>query len=303
MADSDLYAEVDAILAEVNERIQAPVEDAKLLHLHSNAIFALPSAGLVIRIAIKSGARDRVAASVAVTRLLSSRGFPCVVPAGSDQQPLVVRGHAVSIWRYESTVREPRPTGADLGEILRSLHEQPAPSHCPGQFDPPFSSVVNAIETTPDAMSSSDRDWLNGRIAELRGLWLDLEFPYPPSLIHGDAHPNNLMRTSRGEILLGDWDHVAIGPREWDLMQVHYTRRRFGRPSANDIERFTATYGWDVREWPGLDTLIAAREISGLSSYIRTAPSRSFARKQLAHRLHTLRHGDVMARWESPPPE
>jgi aminoglycoside phosphotransferase len=303
MTDSDLYAEAHAILAEVGEHIRTPVNDAELLRLHSNAIFALPSAGLVIRIATKPGAWERIAASVAVTRWLSARGFPCVVPVDFDEQPLVVHERSVSIWRHEPTVDEPGPAGADLGRILRTLHEQPVPPHPLSRFTAPFSSVAGAIETTPDAMSTAHRDWLTDRIAQLGELWAGLEFPHPPSLIHGDAHPNNLMRTSSGEILLGDWDHVAIGPREWDLMQIHYTWRRFGRPSADDVEAFTVAYGWDVRDWSGLDTLIAAREISGLSSYIRTALSKPFARKEIARRLDALRECDVMARWDPPPPE
>jgi thiamine kinase-like enzyme len=56
-----------------------------------------------------------------------------------------------------------------------------------------------------------------------------MNFAVPAGLIHGDAHGGNLMRAESGEIILGDWDHVADGPREWDLIQIHYIRRRFGR--------------------------------------------------------------------------
>src|SRR6266508_4396562 len=98
------------------------------------------------------------------------------------------------------------------------------------------------------------------------------------------------MRTSFGGVILGEWDHV----------QIHYTRRRFGRPSEEDIEGFTEAYGWDIRGWPGLDTVIAIREITGLSPYIRTAPTQAFARQELAPRLDTLQHQDAMARWVSP---
>jgi hypothetical protein len=111
------------------------------------------------------------------------------------------------------------------------------------------------------------------------------------------------MRASSGEIILGDWDHVAAGPREWDLIQIHYMHRRFGRASEDDIDAFTAAYGWDIRSWPGLDTLVAIREITGLSPYIRTAQAKPFSGRQLAHRLRTLQADDTTARWESPPAE
>src|SRR6266508_3866509 len=229
-----------SILVAVGRRIGVPVRDARLLRLHSNAILALPSAGLLVRIATNPDALASVRAAVAVTRWLAARGFPC---------------------------------------------------------------VANAIEERPDAMSDAQRRWLRGRIAELREQWPALALPRPPGLIHGDAHPNNLMRSASGGILLGDWDHVAVGPREWDLAQVHYTRRRFGRPSKEDIEGFTSAYGWDIRTWTGLETMIAVREVTGLSAYIRTAATKASAHQELAQRLETLQCHDTAARWASPPPE
>ena len=79
--------------------------------------------------------------------------------------------------------------------------------------------------------------------------------------------------------------------------------RRFGRADEDDIEAFTAAYGWDIRGWPGLDTLVAIREITGLSPYIRTARTKPFSCQQLAYRLRTLQAGDTAARWEAPPAE
>jgi hypothetical protein len=87
------------------------------------------------------------------------------------------------------------------------------------------------------------------------------------------------------------------------LIQIHYMQRRFGRADEGDIEAFTTTYGWDVRGWPGVDALVAIREITGLSHYIRTARTRPFSGQQLAYRLRTLQAGDTTARWEAPPAE
>jgi hypothetical protein len=87
------------------------------------------------------------------------------------------------------------------------------------------------------------------------------------------------------------------------VVQVHYMQRRFGRVGDDGIEAFTAAYGWDIRGWPALDTLIAIREITGLSPYIRSARDRPGYGQQLAYRLRTLQAGDTSARWESPPAE
>jgi aminoglycoside phosphotransferase (APT) family kinase protein len=301
--DSSGRDQACAILCAVAARLRIPVHDARLLRLHSNAIFVLPSAELVVRIATNPDALNRVTASIAVTRSLASRGFPCVVPADIDGQPLVEAERVASVWRYVTTTPVPPPSGAELGRILRDLHLQTGLPHPPGRFDHPFASVTSAMQQAPEAIPQASRSWLSDRIAWLRGRWSTMDFPQRPGLIHGDAHISNLMRATSGEIILGDWDHVVIGPREWDLIQIHYTHRRFGRATEDDIETFTAAYGWDVRDWPGFDTLIAIREITGLSPYIRTAQAKPFSGQQLAYRLRTLQDGDVAARWDSPPAE
>ncbi len=299
--DSDLYQEVHAILKTVGDRLGVSVRDAKLLRLHSNASFALPNEGLLVRIATNPAAFARVAASIEVTRWLARRGFPCVMPADIEGQPFTEHGRVVSVWRYVPTTTDPVQPGTELGRLLRLLHAQPDPPRPPSRFTDPFYSVANAIDEVPDAMPEPDRAWLRNRITTLRNQWNTLVFPRPPGLIHGDAHVGNLMHATSGQVILGDWDHVAIGPREWDLIQIHFIHRRFGSTTEHDLDSFAAAYGWDIRDWPGLGALIAVREITGLSAHIRTAPGKPFTREQLIYRLDTLRRDDVTARWESPP--
>jgi Phosphotransferase enzyme family len=75
-------------------------------------------------------------------------------------------------------------------------------------------SVAAAISEAPDAMSLASRSWLENRITALHRQWSALDFPRAAGLIHGDAHIGNLMRAASGQAVLGDWDHVATGPRE-----------------------------------------------------------------------------------------
>lgn len=303
MPRDSAYDQARAVLDSAAARLGVPVHDARLLRLHSNASFALPSAGLVIRIATNPAALDRVTNSIAVTRWLADRGFPCVIPADITDQPLVVAGHVVSAWRYLPTTDIPAPTGAEAGRVLRDLHAQGDPP-CPlSPLDDPLASVASAVDEAPDAIPQASRSWLADRIASLRGQWSAMDFPLPAGLIHGDAHIGNLMRITSGEIILGDWDHAATGPREWDLIQIHYMHRRFGRASQDELDAFSAAYGWDISSWPGLETLVAIREITGLSPYIRTAQDKPFSAEQLTYRLGTLQADDRTARWESPPAE
>jgi aminoglycoside phosphotransferase (APT) family kinase protein len=298
MDRDSIHGKTRAVLDTAASRLGVPVQDARLLRLHGNASYALPSAGLVIRIAINPRVLGPVTASIAVTRWLAGRGFPCTVPADIDDQPFVIAGYVVSAWRYLPTADTPAPTSAEMGNILRELHAQGDPTYPLPSLDDPLASVTAAISEAPDVMSPASQSWLQDRITWLRRQWSALDFPRPAGLIHGDAHIGNLMRAASAQAVLGDWDHIATGPREWDLAQIHYMDRRFGRAGENGIDAFAAAYGWDIRTWPGLETLIAIREIWGLRPYIRTARDRPSYRRQLAYRLHTLQSGDTQARWE-----
>ncbi len=286
------------VLEAAAARLGVSAHDAQLLRLHGNASYALPSAGLVIRIATSPQVLGPITASIAVTRWLAGRGFPCTVPADVDDQPFVIAGSVVSAWQYLPTTETPAPASAEMGAILRELHAQGDPPDPLPRLDDPLSSVVAAISDAPDAIPAADQPWLQERLTQLSEQWSELDFPRPPGLIHGDAHIGNLMRAASGRAVLGDWDHVATGPREWDLAQIYYMDRRFGRAGQNGIAAFTAAYGWDIRTWPGLDTVIAIREIWGLRPYIRTARDRPDHAQQLAYRLHTLQSGDTQARWD-----
>jgi aminoglycoside phosphotransferase (APT) family kinase protein len=300
MADGGLRAEFDAVLAAACDRIRITGTDAQLLHLHSNAIFALPSAGLVVRIATNPAAYDRVAASLKVTGWLAGNGFPCTVPAPVDGQPFVIDGKVVSFWHPVRAVPSPRASAKELASVLRDLHSRPLPPDPPAVLTDPLASVAGAVSEGPDGLPRGQREWLSARISQLRVCWAELGFPQPPGLIHGDAHPGNLIRTPEGNLVLGDWDHVAVGPRVWDLAQVFYTSRRFGQPARQDLDGFAVAYGWDPRNWPGLANLVAIRELSGLSPYIRNAATQRFAREELGLRLKTLQANDTDAGWNRP---
>jgi Phosphotransferase enzyme family len=301
MEDNGFRREFDAVLAGVCRRIGVPQSGAQLLHLHGNAVFGFPVAGLVVRISGSQAALDRITESLEVTAWLAESGFPCTVPAPVPGQPFAIDGKVASVWQYVPEAADPPASAADLARLLRDLHSRPLPPSPPEAFTDPLDGVTAALESAPaNALPRKQRDWLAGQVRELRSRWDGLRFPYAASLIHGDAHPGNLIRTQDGTVVLGDWDHVAVGPREWDLAQVFYASQRLGYPPREDVEGFGAAYGWDPRDWPGLATLVAIREVSGLGTYIRNAPAQPFARRELAMRISTLQAGDHSARWNRP---
>jgi Phosphotransferase enzyme family len=155
----------------------------------------------------------RLATSVAITRWLAGIEFPAVAPLPVDQ-PVTSQGCAVTFWRYLPQ-HLPEPGPADLGHLLRRLHQlEPPPVPLPAYR--PLASLPRRIEAS-HAISDDDRAWLLVRCPQLVRAYHRLSFPLPAGMIHGDAWRGNLLR-GQNRVVLADWDAVSTGPRETDLI-------------------------------------------------------------------------------------
>lgn len=267
---------------------------AQLLRLHANTVIHLPNEATVARLASQEAAAG-VNASLTVTEHLASLGFPTVRPRVG--RAVCVEGLVVSFWVFVETVPEPAEPG-ELASLLKDLHSRAAGNLPLPAMVSPLRGVARALEGNPEALDAPDRTWLSDEVARCEARWQDMTFELPAGMIHGDAHPNNLLRTTKGA-MLGDWDHVAHGPREWDLVQELYFARRFPTDH-DDPDAAARNYGWDLRNSPCVDDLISIREVSGLGAYIRTSALKPAARNELAYRIGTLRDRRADARWNSP---
>jgi Ser/Thr protein kinase RdoA (MazF antagonist) len=93
----------------------------------------------------------------------------------------------------------------------------------------------------------------------------------PDSIVHGDAHPGNVVVTAQGPVLV-DFDLAGVGLASWDLTVAIVHHRRFGMPSRT-LSAALRAYGTDPRGHPGFDTLARLQELLYLS--LRTgAPDR-----------------------------
>ena len=293
--DGLLPSQVADALAAACRETGIAASGARLLRMHSNTVIYLPASNAVARINAGAEGEKRVTASLTATQWLARKGFPTVRPKVG--RAVVHDSIVVSFWEFERTIHAERSLST-LARLQRELHDITAASLALPAMPAPLHSVTRALDDYPDALEDSDRIWLAREISECGQRWASIRFELPAGLVHGDAHPNNLLHTPRGP-LLGDWDHVGHGPREWDLVQAFYFHRRFPA-QGDDLDAAARTYGWDLRAWPRLDDLIGIREISGLGSYIRTAAAKPATRAELAYRIKTLREHDTTAPWNSP---
>jgi hypothetical protein len=99
-------------------------------------------------------------------------------------------------------------------------------------------------------------------------------------------------------VRLGDWDEVARGPRELDLVNTNQGAR-FGR-SAAEWQAFNAAYGWDVTKWSRYPILPELRDLHTLNAFIdRAAQGDNSPGVELQRRVRALRSGDVTAVWNA----
>ncbi len=263
------------------------------VHEHATAVFVHKPAGVVIR--VSSTAQDQNAAlrAVAMTGWLVGHGFPATAPA-PGLPPIQVRGRTVTFWRYYPQLRHEPPPAGHLGYLLRDLHRLPQPPIALPPY-PPLKDLAEAL-TDNGALAREDKAWLLERRAELVSAYQHMSTVLGTGLIHGDAYPGNMLWDG-DRVILSDWDEVATGARELDLINIYLQGKRFGRPH-QELRAFATAYGYDVTLWPGFSLLIEMRSLHTLGSFIRLAAAGSeSAQTELAHRIYTLKAGQADARW------
>ncbi len=207
---------------------------AQLIRLFATAVYYLPAAGAVARIALVTSPQSvaRLATSVRITRWLATAGFPAVEPLPSDQ-PVVSHGCAVTFWRYLPQ-DGPEPGPADLGRLLCRLHRL-SPPPVPLPTYQPLGSARRAIQAS-QAISDGERAWLNGHCQQLLHAYNQLAFELPAGMIHGDAWRGNLLRDG-DQVVLADRDRAAPAPRDRPDPDSPGTQVRPPRTPAGRVHR------------------------------------------------------------------
>lgn len=266
-------------------------EAGELLHITMNALYKLPTASAIVRIAPSAGLLPEAERIVQIAHWLAAADFPAVRLLPDVPQPLVIEetDHVVTFWRYLPQDTHPAPRAYELADPLRQLHHLPLPTFSL----PPWDSTsamrdrVNADTTlTPD-----DRCWLHDSISELDEQLAGLSYVLPHrGVIHGDAYVGNLLHDASGQPVLCDLDSLCTGPAEWDLVPELVACIRYQRSLA-DYDRLCARYGADIRTWTGWPTLRRLRELKVIASVLTIVPSSPGIGAEVRLRLRSLREG------------
>ncbi|WP_237305031.1 phosphotransferase family protein [Streptomyces qaidamensis] len=110
--------------------------------------------------------------------------------------------------------------------LRAKLHALPKPDLPLGELDP-FVRLAERIDAA-SAIPGDDRQWLHGRLKDLKDQWGSRPKGLPEGVVHGDAWVGNVARTEAGPMLL-DFERASFGPpgvgSRVDRSEAHHDRR------------------------------------------------------------------------------
>jgi len=280
------------VLAAAGRKAGIAVEPAELLRDGSHALFTVPG-GIVARVG-RAASRARAHRELEVSAWLAASSVPVVEAMSGVEQPTLVDDRPVTWWRELPPHRPATP--AELGAVLRTVHQLPIPTtpHLP-PLDP-FADFAERIANA-GALPADDRSWLADHLTDLRNRWQHLPPGKPICVVHGDAWQGNVAVPDRGEPVVLDLEHFAIGPPEWDLIALAVDRTDFERIDQAEYTAFVDAYGgYDVTTWPGYRTLADILELRWVCFALAKASTDRVAADQARHRIACLR-GEIPRSW------
>ncbi|MBJ3812337.1 phosphotransferase [Streptomyces flavofungini] len=286
-------AELHHVLTRACEAAGLGSSNAHLLRGHTNAVVLLHDESVVVKVARRGTPTSNVRRTVEFVQWLMECGFPTAPLHPVPDQPILVDGHAVTFWTYL-----PQPDGlpvaaSQIAKPLLTLHTLPAPP-----VDLPHHDNLRAIRASLSAITAlpiSTLKFLRSRADQLEGELGRVRFALPEGVLQGDPQHRNALRHG-GEAVLCDWDTVAQGHPEWDLVTIEVHCRRFGY-SESHYQEFAAAYGFDVTTWPGYTTLRDIRELRMITTNARKVCHAPDSFSEVERRVEGLRSEDSALPW------
>nr|WP_030157195.1 aminoglycoside phosphotransferase family protein [Glycomyces sp. NRRL B-16210] len=281
-----------AAMSAIGDRLGIEVEDAETLHMANNAVYALPSAGVVLRITRSNRLHDRIRKGARLGRWFAEVDAPTIRLAAISDQPLIYEDLLATVWEY--VLPSPNaPSTDDLGRVLREFHNLPTPTIALPDWDPVGTARKRIADA--EALRAADRqallEWCDRLEPEVEALVADAT----RTLVHGDAHVGNLLRRPDDRVVLCDFDSTCLGPAGVDLAAVAAAEIWFG--STGEHERLAAAYGHDITTDPAWPVLRQARELTFVVGGVPLLASTPGVAEQFRLRLDSVMANDTGVTW------
>jgi Ser/Thr protein kinase RdoA (MazF antagonist) len=248
------------------EHLVGPRVELRVIRSGHRLVLRNDTRSLLVRVHPPDVRVSWIVRELEICRHLARAGVPAPAPAdlGVEQPLLAPSGYRITVWR----LLRGRPGGPQdyqrLGAQLRLLHAAAVPSRHDWGWSPEplVAGWLSALESRrPPWLPGGAVGFLRAEVAGTTRRADALTAPDDLVICHGDAHPGNLFRTQRGDLLL-DYEYAGVGPRDWDLSETRCHVRRFGVP-VRLVAGFTAGYGEDPLARTGSlpDELLRLREL------------------------------------------
>lgn len=270
------------------EKADLKSEGADLIRLGENALYRLRSDPVVVRIARTLDYSEDAGKEVHVARWLAAIEFPAARLHDIANQPFEVEDHPVTFWQYIAGTPGTRGNIEDLGALLHRLHSAQPTTEIHLPINDVLGRVSGRIKRAP--VPSADKEFLLSRCEDLSEEISSLRFPLEPTVIHGDAHVQNLMVTDT-EVALIDFERFAWGHPEWDLAVTATEYVTAGWWTPGEYERFVESYGFDVTRWSGFSLLRSVNEIKMTTWIMQNVQESDDIATEYGRRMQSIRTG------------
>ncbi|WP_407286438.1 phosphotransferase family protein [Streptomyces sp. BP-8] len=285
-------AELQYVLDQACSAVGLDPSGARLLRGHTNAVVQLSTAPVVVKVARRGSKFENVRRTARFVQWLMDRGFPTVPLHPVADQPVQVDGHAVTYWTYL-----PQPehslSAAQIAKPLFALHSLPIPPFALPAMD--NLGAIRASIRSITALPDETKHFLAERADCLEHSLRTVEYVLPKGVVQGDPQHRNALFDGDDTVLC-DWDTVAIGQPEWDLVTLEIHCRRFGY-SPDHYKEFADTYGFDVTLWSHFAVLRDIRELRMITTNARKISHAPGSRAEIDRRITGLHREDTSLTW------
>lgn len=266
----------------------------ELLRFGNNAAFGV-GAAYVVRVMRPTISEADVLREIELVREFARLEVPAIRLAElAAQQPLKAHSCLGTVWERLDEPGHDNLYGP-FGQLLRTFHQRSVKLRLPLEPWQPLASSDRRLAALGSHYSPDDIRMLtqwSRRIA----IELDqIEPVLPGGVIHGQAEVGNVL-VRAGHPVFIDFERVAIGVREWDLIDTAVTVARFGLHEQR-YRDFADAYGFDVRAWDGYETCRRLWELRATTWLMQSGHHSRNAAREVQVRLQTWRDDDPSARW------
>lgn len=283
------------IAAAASRFVGLPYDDIQLLRLGQNLMFRLPRAGVVVRVARDKSYLSTSSKEVAVARWLDENRFEAARTADLHlSQPITLADHPITFWQYLEGDTASESDLAGIGNLLSRFHRLPPPVGIQLPDWLPLDRIEDRVGKAE--IADADKEFLVGRVGELRAELAGIDYEMPVGVNHGDVHIKNIVMNGRGLPVLIDFEAVCLAHHEWDLAKIA-TEAEMGMIAPERYTEFADAYGHDVRLWEGFPTVSAVMQLR-MTTWLGQNVAHSVAvREEFEKRLTTLRTGRLQEAW------